>query len=194
MLSAPQAQASAPNPKATVKSASPKKTISPAKKKYVAPKKTYVAPKKKVAPTASPSPAWPPKNFATRDGIYAKVPSRAELVSIISAQKNLANAVNRCEINACGAVLIAAITGCGWWEIDSTIYGPATEDSTQKIEYGFLKTLAEGTKAKKIATVLLISSESLVSGVSVGNIIAKCWPGKPTDKVPSNSYLANIER
>ncbi|MEI8066993.1 MAG: hypothetical protein WCH42_06665, partial [Actinomycetes bacterium] len=150
--------------------------------------------KRKVVPLASPSPKWPPQGFKYSDGIYAKVPSGGELVSLISAEKKLALAIQKCEKTACGAVLVAADTGCLWWEIDSSIYGPSSADPTKLVEYGNLRTTALGTKAKVISTILLLSSEPLANSVTVKNITAKCWTSPAPEKVPNNTYLPNATR
>ena len=170
--------------KVTSKKISTKKAV----KKSTPVKRTIVRKPMPVKP--SPSPAWPPANFSVIDGIYFKVPTSKELVGIISAHSTLANQVARCSASACGAILVASVTSCKWWEIDSTVYGPSSTDATKSVVYGTLRTTAPGSRAKLINTILLVSSEPLANGVTVGGIAAKCWTTSPTVRVPSNQYAA----
>ncbi len=198
-----------PKPKAKPKKAVPKKVATkkvPAKKVSSKKTPTKKTPTKKAVKKstpvkrtkvrrpmpvrASPSPAWPPANFSVIDGIYFKVPTSKELVGIISAHSTLANQVARCSASACGAILVASVTSCKWWEIDSTVYGPSSTDATKSVVYGTLRTTAPGSRAKLINTILLVSSEPLANGVTVGGIAAKCWTTSPTVRVPSNQYAA----
>jgi hypothetical protein len=172
-------------------------------KKTIAPKKAVVkkvAPKRIVWPMAKPSPAksplaaWPPKGYVSAGGIYAKIPTAVELTGIISAQKLLFKASQNCITNACGALFVASVDGCIWWEVDSSVYGPGVSDPTKIIEYGTLRTTAKGTKPKESSAILMVSSEPLAVGVTVGNIGAKCWSNPPPEKVPNNTYIPNTNR
>jgi len=89
---------------------------------------------------------------------------------------------------------VASVDGCIWWEVDSSVYGPGVTDPSKVIEYGTLRTTAKGTKPKTSAAILMVSSEPLSAGVSVGNIGAKCWSSPPPEKVPNNTYIPNTNR
>lgn len=192
-----------PTAKATVKptpkpSASPKVTKKPVTKKPVlkktTAKKKTVYKRKVVKVSPSPSPKWPPSKAAgwTVNGeVYAKVPTNAELLGVLSAAAALASQVKPCSKFACGAVNIASTTGCTWWEINSTVSGPLSETDPTIVPYGTLRTTAKGTKAKQIITVLLISTEALKPKVTVGGINISCYHSPVTEKIPTNVYTPN---
>lgn len=137
--------------KPTTKVASkPKKTV----------RRTYV--RKRVSVTPSPSPVWPPKNFAANNGVYALIPSSSQLVSLLSSKSALASTVSQCKASACGAVYVGSDTACEYWEINSKVYGPDPADATAMIQYGTLRTLAPATKSKTILPIILVSSEPLI--------------------------------
>ena len=73
---------------------------------YAATKKPTPKPKPKVL--ISPAPKWPPAGFVFESGVYAKVPSSKQLLSVISAKKSLATQVSDCKKFVCGAVHVAA--------------------------------------------------------------------------------------
>jgi hypothetical protein len=120
-------------------------------------KKKYV--RKKVKPSPSPKPVWPPKGFIQSDGVYAKVPTGTELVSLLSASTSLSKLVTQCETFACGAVYVASATECTWWEVNSTVYGPSHADITVQSEYGKLRTTYKTTPAKQVTPIFLVSAE-----------------------------------
>lgn len=133
-------------------------------------------PRKKVSLTPSPKPKWPPAGFANQDGVYAKVPSKKELVGVISAKKNLASQVEACTKFVCGAVQVASEPGCVWWEVNSRVYAP------DKTAIGTLQTIAGSSKPKEIKTILLISPEPLESQEYVSNVEVVCHQeAKPAD-------------
>lgn len=167
-------------------------TASPKASTKIVSKKVVV--KRKVVPLASPSPSWPPKKFTVSGDIYAKVPTAIELAGIISAQSKLYTASQQCIKGACGALFVASAQGCKWWEVDSSVFGPSSADPTKSIEYGTLRTTAIGTKPKQLAAILMISTEQLQPGVTVGKIAAKCWSISSPEKVPSNTYIPNSNR
>ncbi len=132
-----------------------------ATKQPVVATKKYV-PRKKVPVKPSPTPTiWPPKGFQSNNGVYAKFPTENELVSLLSAKTTLAFNVKQCKVFACGAVYISSITPCVWWEINSKVFGPNPADVTEQIEYGSLRTLIAGTKAKQVLPIILVSGETL---------------------------------
>jgi len=124
----PTAKATAkPTVKATAKpTTKPTVSATPAAtaKATVKPKpKPKPKPKKTARKSPSPKPKWPPAGFAIESGVYAKVPTSKELIGILSARSTLASQVEACTKFVCGAVLVAAETGCRWWEVNSRVYG-----------------------------------------------------------------------
>lgn len=132
-----------------------------------------VTAKKTAKPIPSPSPKWPPKNFKGKDGVFAKVPTTKELVGLLSARRTLQSVVKNCEQYACGAVIVAAETGCTWWEVKSSVFRLKAEDlSREKI--GTLTTYARGSDKRAQSTIFLISGEEVTPGVSIGGIKVVC--------------------
>ncbi len=173
-------------PKVSVK-ATPKVTKKPVVKK----KSVYKRKSVKVSP--SPTPKWPPttKGWTVNGEVYAKVPTNNELLGVLSAAAALATAVKPCAKFACGAVSVASVNGCTWWEFNSTVSGPLSATDPTLVPYGTLRTTAKGTNKKQVATVLLISTEPLKQKVSVGGINISCYHSPLTEKVPSNVYIKN---
>ncbi|MEN9324494.1 MAG: hypothetical protein RL414_248 [Actinomycetota bacterium] len=162
-LVAPASQAATKKPtptptKKTTSLASKKPAVAATKK--AVPKKKVV--RKKVKPSPSPKPVWPPKGFVQSDGVYAKVPTGTELVSLLSASTSLAKLVTQCEIYACGAVYVASATECTWWEVNSTVYGPSYADITNQVEYGKLRVTYKTTPAKQVTPIFLVSTETRI--------------------------------
>lgn len=153
--------------KPTVKvSISPTSTTSA--KATVAPKpRPKPRPRIKISLSPSPKPGWPPAGFAPPiSGIYAKVPNSKELVGVISAKGNLASQVASCTKFVCGAVQVAAEQGCIWWEVESKVY------AQNKDLLGTLQTVTNGSNAREVKTILLITPEALetleyVDGIDV---------------------------
>lgn len=175
------AQTESPSP-------TPSSTISPtptatAKAEPVVTKKPAAKPKpkkKKAAP--SPKAKWPPKDFISRDGIFAKVPTAKELVGIISATRSLTKKVEDCTKFVCGAVQVATQRGCIWWEVNSRVY-------TQERELiGGLQTIASASLPREIKTILLISPEPLDSLEYISNIEVVCHQEAKPAGTPSTSF------
>ena len=165
-------------------------TKKPLAKKVVAKKKPVYRKRVKVSVSPSPPPKWPPVNFTSAGDISAKIPTAVELKGLASASPTLTTNLRNCEKSICGAVLVAAEQGCSWWEVNSVVMGPDSEDATKKINYGTLRTLDLGTRARVIKPIMLISGLDLADGYSVGSITAKCWTSAKPDGVPSNTYTA----
>jgi len=159
-----------PSAKATAKptataSAITKPTIKPTVKPKPKPKPK---PRKKIRLTPSPKPKWPPVGFEYESGIYAKVPTSKELVSVISAKTNLASQVKACEEFVCGAVQVASEAGCVWWEVNSGVL------SKEGVVIGSLRTIATGSEVREIKTILLISPEPIETLEYISNIEVAC--------------------
>lgn len=154
-----------PTPKPAVKVSTAKKTVAvkkpvkkPVKKKAYVRKTTKAVAKPKV----TPKPVWPPKGFKENNGVFARVPSGAELVGLLSSKKTLAKTVLACEASACGAVYIASATDCLWWEVNATVFGPSYSDITNYVPYGNVRNLLAGTAARTVTPVFLVSTEPLI--------------------------------
>jgi len=200
-------------PKPTVKATAKPTAKAVATKKATTSKKPVVKkPKKKVVkktatPIPSPSPVWPPVKFTENKGVYAKIPTGKEILGLISAKSGLATDVQKCEGNACGAVIVAANFTCQWWEIKSTVMAPDPNDPKKSILLGTLRTTHGLLKPNTYANILLISDEPLYTpgsldpttgvvgapilrpGITVGNISAICHKSATDEKLPSNIYL-----
>ena len=125
-------------------------------------------PRKKVKVSPSPKPIWPPVDFEYASGIYAKIPTSKELVGVISAKGNLASQVAACSTFICGAVQVAAETGCVWWEVNSKVY------AQNKDLMGNLRTITGASLAREVKTILLISPEPIASLEYVSSIEVVC--------------------
>ena len=184
-----------PTAKATAK-ATAKPTVSPkatakATKKAVVKKK----PRKKVTITPSPKASWPPKGFKANGDVYAKIPNAKELVGTASNSKILTaqlaqkvDGVAICEKYSCGAVQVASLDGCTWWEVNSKLVGDTSATDKSLKTFGSIRTLASKTKSKQITTILIISQEPLELRHVVTNISAICHKNPATEKIPSTTY------
>ena len=184
-----------PTAKATAK-ATAKPTVSPkatakATKKAVVKKK----PRKKVTITPSPKASWPPKGFKANGDVYAKIPNAKELVGTASNSKILTaqlaqkvDGVAICEKYSCGAVQVASLDGCTWWEVNSKLVGETSATDKTLKTFGSIRTLASKTKSKQITTILIISQEPLELRHVVTNISAICHKNPAIEKIPSTTY------
>ncbi|MSO42880.1 MAG: hypothetical protein EXQ76_01420 [Candidatus Planktophila sp.] len=180
-----------PTPKATA-TPTPKAT---ATKKAVAAKK--VVPKKRAKKTLSPSPSpkWPPAGFKSNGEVFAKIPTAKELIGTASNSAvltrqlaQLVDGVRICEKYSCGAVQIASLTGCTWWEINANLVGESSVDNKTLRTFGTIRTLVKATAARQITTVLLISEENLALKHIVTGISAKCHHDPVGDNTASSTY------
>jgi hypothetical protein len=152
-----------------------KKEKEAAKKKAEAKaKKARQAKRARVNPQISPAPGWPPKGFTESNGIYAKIPSKAELAGLVSARTALFEAIKPCDEFACGSVIVASAEKCLWWEVLSTVTGPKVSDSATITSYGSLTTKASGTDPRDRKVILLVSQEPVADRVRVTNINVTC--------------------
>lgn len=188
-----------PSIKTSAKPTASKKSKPVVKKKIVkkAPKKKIVkkVPKKRSKVSPSPSPLWPPKGFKVNGDIFAKVPTSKVLIGIASNNKKLTAQLAReidgiriCEKYSCGAVQVASLTGCSWWEITAQIVGPTSvDDSTIKL-FGTIRTSVSGSKVQQIKTILLISGEEIDPTHTVSGINVICHRDPATEKLPVTTY------
>lgn len=185
--------------KTVTKKPTVKKTTARSTKKAVARKpavkKRTVYKRQVVKVSPSPSPKWPAglSQQNSTSEIYYRIPTNDELRGLVSADKLLSAQLTKCLPTkfACGVVRIASTTGCTWWEIDSTVFGPLSTTDTSMVPYGTLRTTAKGTDPKQIITVLLISAEPLKPKITVGGINISCHHSPVTEKIPTNVYTIN---
>lgn len=208
VLAAPQASAASksptPVPKVSVKASptsnlqtSAKPTPTNKSKQVVKKKKLKKVPKKKIKLSPSPSPVWPPKGFRVNGDIFAKVPTSKELLGIASNSKELTaqlaqeiDGMRICEKYSCGAVQVASLTGCSWWEITARIVGPTSvTDSTIK-SFGTIRTAVAGSKVQQVKTILLVSSEEIDQTHTVSGVNVICHRDPATEKLPITTYLS----
>ena len=188
-----------PTAKTTAK-ATAKPTVSPkatAKATAKATKKAVVKkkPRKKVTITPSPKPKWPPSGFKANGDVYAKIPNAKELVGTASNSKILTaqlaqkvDGVAICEKYSCGAVQVASLDGCTWWEVNSKLVGETSATDKTLKTFGSIRTLAGKTTSKQITTILIISQEPLELRHVVTNISDICHKEPATEKIPSTTY------
>ncbi|MCX6429917.1 MAG: hypothetical protein NTX12_02925 [Actinobacteria bacterium] len=178
-----------PTVKATTKPAATKKPV--VKKKAVVRKPIVQRKSATLKPT--PKPVWPPKGFRVNGEIYARVPTASELLAILSTDKKLTAVAKQCITKACGVVRLASTKGCTWWEILSTVRGPASTTDATTIVRGNLRTTAASTQPKQVVTVYLISSEPLTPKTSLGGLSISCYHSPVAEKIPSNSYVPTVK-
>ena len=184
----PTAKATAkPTIKATPKATATKKAVS---KKKVATKK-----KAKNSLSPSPSPKWPPVGFKSNGEVYAKIPTAKELIGTASNSKvltaqlaQLVDGVRICEKYSCGAVQIASLNGCTWWEVNAKLVGETSADDKTLRSFGTIRTVVKASAPRTITTVLLISQELLALKHVVTGISAKCHHDPVGDNTPSSTY------
>ena len=146
-----------------------------------------VVAKKTAKPIPSPSPKWPPTGFKGKDGVYAKVPTRKELIGLLSAKRTLQSIVENCEEFACGAVIAAAETGCAWWEVNSRVFRTNIEDPNPE-QLGTLITYAKGSAKKAQTTIFLVSEEKLSPEVYLSQIKVVCHRSASDEPKKGNIY------
>ena len=181
--------------KATAKStatSSAKATATSTSSKKPVVKKTYKPrPRKTIKLTPSPKPKWPPQGYSQNGDIYAKVPTKKELLGYASSSKTVAKQLETCKDFACGAVLAASQSGCVWWEFSADLIGPTSETDETIMKFGSVVSLFGASKPKEIKAYILVSQEDIKIGHKVSNIKIACHRDPiPHDlKVPSQTYV-----
>ena len=178
VTSKPTVKATAPTTAKPTASAQPTVSAKP---------KPKPKPRKKIRLTPSPKPKWPPVDFEFESGIYAKVPTSKELVSVISAKTNLASQVKACSEFVCGAVQVAAETGCVWWEVNSQVL------SKEGVILGDLRTISTPSAVKEIKTILLISPEPIETLEYISNIEVICHQDPRPEGASAATYTKVVE-
>ena len=174
----------ATSPTTAKPSVSAKPTVSAKPKPKPKPKPR---PRKKIRLTPSPKPKWPPVGFEFESGIYAKVPTSKELVSVISAKTNLASQVKACSEFVCGAVQVAAEPGCLWWEVNSQVL------SKEGVILGDLRTISTPSAVREVKTILLISPEPIETLEYISNIEVICHQDPRPDGASAATYTKVAE-
>jgi len=193
-----------PSAKPTVKAsakATAKATKKPAtKKKKIVKKKKKRAPKKVIP---SPAAVWPPKGFTQNGEVFAKIPTAAELQgeasnNFSSAKVFLRADLRKCDEFACGAVTVASDAGCTWWEVNSTF--EQIDLKTGKIlkSLGNLRTVSQGTKAKEVQSIMLISEikhkdadGKVLNNIKASGIAVSCHHDAAPDLSNRNFFTAS---
>ncbi len=158
-----------------------------------------ISTKKKVTLSPSPSPKWPPAGFKSNGEVYAKIPTAKELIgtasnsSLLTRQlAQLVDGVRICEKYSCGAVQLASLNGCTWWEVNANLKGETSPTDKKRYTFGTIRTLAKLTLPRQITTVLLISQEDLTLKHVVTGISAICHHDATSEKIPSTVYTPVI--
>ena len=182
-----------PTSKSTAKPSVSKKPV--VKKKAVVKKKKK---RKKISVTPSPRAAWPPVGFKANGEVFAKIPNAKELIGAASNNRALTrqlaqkiDGVAVCEKYSCGAVQVASLNGCTWWEITGKIVGAVSPDDKTLKVFGAIRTTVGESAPKQITTILLISQELLMQKHAVANISAICHHDAPNEKVPATTYTTS---
>jgi hypothetical protein len=201
IVSPAQAATKKPTPKPTTKVAAKATTKPTVSKKPVVKKKAVVKKKKKrkkILVSPSPRAAWPPVAFKANGEVYAKIPNAKELIGAASNSKVLTRQLAQkidgiaiCEKYSCGAVQVASLNGCTWWEITGKIVGTVSADDKTLKVFGTIRTTVGETAPKEITTILLISQELLMQKHAVANISAICHHDAPNEKIPSTTYTTS---
>jgi len=199
----PRADAATKTPSPTAKAtATPtaKATATPtakatATKKAVIKKKVTAKKRAKKTLSPSPSPKWPPVGFKSNGEVYAKIPTAKELIGTASSSKvltaqlaQLVDGVRICEKYSCGAVQIASLNGCTWWEVNAKLVGETSADDKTLRSFGTIRTVVKASAPRAITTVLLISQELLALKHIVTEISANCHHDPVGDNTPSSAY------
>jgi len=182
-----------PTSKSTAKPTVSKKPV--VKKKAVVKKKVK---RKKISVSPSPRATWPPVDFKANGEVYAKIPNAKELIGAASNSKSLTrqlaqkiDGVAVCEKYSCGAVQVASLNGCTWWEITGKIVGTVSPDDKTLKVFGAIRTTVGESAPKQITTILLISQELLMQKHALANISAICHHDAPNEKVPATTYTTS---
>ena len=112
--------------------------------------------------------------------------SNSKILTAQLAQK--VDGVAICEKYSCGAVQVASLDGCTWWEVNSKLVGETSATNKTLKTFGSIRTLAGKTTSKQITTILIISQEPLELRHVVTNISAICHKEPATEKIPSTTY------
>lgn len=175
--------ATKPSPKASPNSQKISKKIS---KKT--PKKAVQRKRKISKPLPSPPAKWPPKGFKEINGVYISSPdSIDDAIGRMAPFDSLLSQVQICYKKSCAIVYVASEKSCRWWEVRSIVVGRYAD------VLGDLRTLAKGSKAREVKTIILVSKEPVEDYAEILNMKAFCRNDAVTGKIPSNTFTPNPE-
>lgn len=205
--SATTSKKSAVSPKKTTsakKTLTTKKSATSTLKKAVTTKRSvtvhkyvYHAPVRK-AVTPTPAVKWPPSGFKSVGTAFARVPTGAELLGILSAMKDSVSPVNSCSVDpnkpsvpalSCAAILVGSTQRCTWWKVSSLITGIDPANPAGRVNIGKITDMEAGAAAKTIQTIVLVSPIPLQTGIEFTGIQAECGIGPTTDPIPSSTFV-----
>jgi len=207
-LSTTSAIAASPTatPKPSAKTTA-EETKKPSTKKPVVKKKVVKKKKKKKLPPLQPvvcfGKAWPPTGFTQNDEVFAKIPTAEQLGCESSdnytpAKVFLRADLRKCDEFACGAVTVASEARCTWWEVTSTF--ERIDLRTGKIEatLGTLRTISQGTNAKVLQSIMLISGikhrdadGKILNNIKASGIAVSCHHDAIPDLSNRNFFTAS---
>jgi len=191
-----------PSSKATTEATKKAATKKPVVKKKVVKKK-----KQKKLPPLQPvvcfGKAWPPSGFTQNGEVFAKIPTAAQLECESSdnytpAKVFLRADLRKCDEFACGAVTVASETKCTWWEVTSTF--ERIDLKTGKIDatLGTLRTVSQGTNAKALQSIMLISEikhrdadGKILNNIKASGIAVSCHHDAIPDLSNRNFFTAS---
>ena len=108
-------------------------------------------------------------------------------MKILSGKKGLALRVEACLKFVCGAVQVAAETGCVWWEVNSQVL------SKEGVILGELRTISTPSEVKEIKTILLISPEPIETLEYISNIEVICHQDPRPEGASAATYTKVVE-
>jgi hypothetical protein len=207
VCSTTSALAATSSPKPTVKASTKPtaKATSKASKKPVVKKKVVKKKKKRAPKKVIPSPAafWPPKGFTQNGEVFAKIPTAAELQgeasnNFSSSKVFLRADLRKCDEFACGAVTVASDAGCTWWEVNSTFERIDLKSGKIEATLGTLRTVSQGTKAKELQSIMLISEikhkdsdGKILNNIKASGIAVSCHHDAAPDLSNRNFFKSN---
>jgi hypothetical protein len=192
-----------PSTKTTAEETKKPATKKPVVKKKVAKKKKKQKKLPPLQPVVCFGKAWPPSGFTQNGEVFAKIPTAAQLECESSdnytpAKVFLRADLRKCDEFACGAVTVASETKCTWWEVTSTF--ERIDLKTGKIDatLGTLRTVSQGTNAKALQSIMLISEikhrdadGKILNNIKASGIAVSCHHDAIPDLSNRNFFTAS---
>ena len=192
-----------PSSKATTGATKKAATKKPVVKKKVVKKKKKQKKLPPLQPVACFGKAWPPSGFTQNGEVFAKIPTAAQLECESSdnytpAKVFLRADLRKCDEFACGAVTVASETKCTWWEVTSIF--ERIDLKTGKIDatLGTLRTVSQGTNAKALQSIMLISEikhrdtdGKILNNIKASGIAVSCHHDAIPDLSNRNFFTAS---
>jgi hypothetical protein len=192
-----------PSSKATTEATKKAATKKPVVKKKVVKKKKKQKKLPPLQPVVCFGKAWPPSGFTQNGEVFAKIPTAAQLECESSdnytpAKVFLRADLRKCDEFACGAVTVASETKCTWWEVTSIF--ERIDLKTGKIDatLGTLRTVSQGTNAKALQSIMLISEikhrdadGKILNNIKASGIAVSCHHDAIPDLSNRNFFTAS---